>query len=265
MCNFRFTKMRKILLAFDFDQTIVNENSDIVLCNKYLDGVFPQRVRDIYNESGWPSSMQEMCRILHARGCMEEHYIQCLQNLQFAPSMIDFFGKIDPSLIDCIIISDCNVLFIDYFLKQNHIKDVFDAVHANPAYYDDEGLLKIGMYQEQDWCQLSERNMCKGTVLCEYVEKKLNAGVEYAHVGYVGDGGNDLCPGLCLRERDILFVREGFSLDKCIVDKKAKGEKLTSGVLLWNEANQIRDQVNIWLNDKKENEILAAPRLLPVR
>lgn len=74
-------------------------------------------------------------------------------------------------------------------------------------------------FHEQNWCQLSARNLCKGHVLKEYIAKRGAEGVKFNHVNYVGDGSNDLCPSLKLSAVDRVFPRVGYPLHKLCAAK----------------------------------------------
>jgi len=70
--------------------------------------------------------------------------------------------------------------------------------------------------------------MCKGHILDEH--RRLS-GVKYDVVAYVGDGANDFCPTLRLRETDIVFPRRGYSLEKYIAEGR---DKVTATVRPWD-------------------------------
>ena len=79
--------------------------------------------------------------------------------------------------------------------------------------------------------------MCKGNELDEYLSA--HGGKDsFDKICYVGDGGNDFCPLLRMRQGDIAFVRQGMELDERI---KNEGEKCGAkvDVKLWEQAWQI--------------------------
>jgi len=88
-------------------------------------------------------------------------------------------------------------------------------VYTNPAKFDGRGCLQIDEYHEQDWCDISAHNLCKGHVLMEYINKrKAEDGISFSRISYVGDGQNDVCPSLRLNSNDRVFARSGFPLHK---------------------------------------------------
>jgi len=66
---------------------------------------------------------------------------------------------------------------------------------------------------------MSPANMCKGHILDEHCQKSV---VKYDVVAFVGDGENDFCPTVRLRESDMVFPRRGFPLDKHIAEGRDK-------------------------------------------
>jgi len=119
-------------------------------------------------------------------------------------------------------------VFIDHILETAGLQSVFSKVYTNPASFDNSGCLHLSPYHRQDWCSMSSVNMCKGHVVDEHSRK---SGVKYDVVAYVGDGENDLCPALRLRDIDIVFPRRHYRLDKRIAEGD---EKVAAMVRSWD-------------------------------
>ncbi len=114
-------------------------------------------------------------------------------------------------------------------------KKLIKEIYTNPAVFDERGCLKISYYHDQDWCKLSTRNLCKGSILDEHIKKARNErDITFSHVAYVGDGHNDLCPSLRLTAEDVTFPREGYTLIKEIKKLKEGELKLEEGELKCN-------------------------------
>ena len=109
---------------------------------------------------------------------------------------------------------------------------------TNPAHFDSDGQLTIERFHEQNWCQLSARNLCKGHILKEYITKRACDGVHFDRVNYVGDGSNDLCPSLRLTSRDRVFPRAGYPLHKLIPARVDSGE-LVAEVYPFNSGDDV--------------------------
>ena len=84
-------------------------------------------------------------------------------------------------------------------------------------------------YESQTECDLSERNLCKGKVMLEYIKKQ-----NYSFVCYAGDGGNDFCPIQKLTQNDLAFVRKGYALEKKIPKmKESRGLVVIAEIHYW--------------------------------
>ena len=75
---------------------------------------------------------------------------------------------------------------------------------------------------------------------------------QYAHIFYIGDGSNDFCPSALLEKADVLFVREGYALDKLLrkqeeqtaADAAATPSGLKAQVLRWSSGEDILAWIN---------------------
>lgn len=133
-----------------------------------------------------------------------------------------------------IIISDANNLFIKHWLKEHNVLNHVHSILSNPAHFDNNGQLNIEMYHLQNWCKLSTKNLCKGSILEDYIKKRASEGVNFGKIAYVGDGKNDLCPILKLAENDLAFPRSSYPLIDCIQQMKPLAK-----VHEWKHANEI--------------------------
>ncbi|ESP04317.1 hypothetical protein LOTGIDRAFT_136443 [Lottia gigantea] len=237
----------KILLAFDFDHTIIDDNSDIHIINLAPNGKLPQAIKDQYDDDGWTEYMGTIFEYLHENGVQEENIKQNMAEIKLTEGMEKLLDLAKGDKYDSIIISDSNSHFIECILENFKLSSVFSKVFTNPASFDDKGCLKIKFYHKQDYCSLSTINLCKGRILQDFIKDRKSNGVEYSQVVYVGDGSNDLCPGLTLGAQDYLCARKGFSLWKKL--NKAKKSKtkdefvhsLKAQVFEWQSGEEIKD------------------------
>ena len=108
------------------------------------------------------------------------------------------------------IISDANSYFIEHILKSYNIEDCFDSIHTNPAFFENDGRLRVRPFHSPESpheCCRCPVNLCKTKVLSS-LQSKLDA----VSVIYVGDGQGDVCPALSLSSAHSVFVRKGYSL-----------------------------------------------------
>ncbi|XP_033113078.1 pyridoxal phosphate phosphatase PHOSPHO2-like [Anneissia japonica] len=224
----------KVLLACDFDHTIINDNSDTWVLQLSSDKV-PADIRSRYDIHGsWTDYMDEIFKFLHSKGITPEQIINHMQKIPFVDGMKELLLlQAQSQSVDCIILSDSNKIFINCILEASGLLESIGAVYTNPAEFQENGCLSVSHYHKHG-CQLCPVNLCKTEVLQNYLKTCRENGKVYDVVVFVGDGGNDFCPCLNLSERDAVFARKGYRLVRKI-------EKLTS-----NKKSNLKPEVKIW-------------------
>lgn len=228
------------LLAFDFDHTIVNLNTDVEVQKLHPEGKIPEssELHGLYSSVGWTKFMGGVFKLLHHHKIKKEDILKLMESLELIPGMEDLIRKsVAEHNAKVIIISDSNTVFIKHILEHKKLDHLVDVVFTNPAEWTEEGLLEIKPYHHQTHCDLSTENLCKGAILEDYISSQ---SVKFSFVGYVGDGGNDFCPALRLSEKDLVCVREGYSLQKKIPQhKEQKGLEIKGEIQYWKSGDQI--------------------------
>lgn len=231
--------MQKILVAFDFDHTLVDGNSDVHVQKLSCDGSMPSDLKKLSREIGWNEYMNEIFKFLHSHCKIEEKdYIRQLVSLPMINEIDTLLKFIESHDHEAIIISDSNSLFIKWILENNHLEHIFSQVYTNPAHFDSDGCLKIEYFHHQTDCTFSTANLCKRRVLEEHILKSKAEGIQYSNVVYVGDGSNDLCPAFSLTNKDYILARKDFQLHKQISKMK---DNLETNVVIWTCGSQILD------------------------
>ncbi|XP_034944198.1 pyridoxal phosphate phosphatase PHOSPHO2-like [Chelonus insularis] len=228
---------KPLLMCFDFDNTIINENSDIIIKNLYPHDV-PDNVKKLCN-SGWTAYMRSIFQLIHSIGVQKDTIINSIHGIPAVSGFEDLIKNLHANNCDIIIISDANSVFIETWLEKKQLKNCIDKIYTNPAWFDENNLLHIKEYHQQDWCKFSEKNLCKGYVLESYIKEKADAGVKYNMVAYVGDGRNDYCPMLKLSPNDIAFPRQDNYIMKMINDYKNSNESIKAKIIPWKDGNDI--------------------------
>jgi len=232
------------LLAFDFDHTIVQLNTDVEVQKLHPEGKIPEssELHGLYSSVGWTKFMAGVFKLLHEHKITKEEILKLMESLEFTPGMEDLIRtSVENHNAKVIIISDSNSVFINHILQHKKMDHLVDAVYTNPARWTDSGLLEIEPYHHQTHCDLSTQNLCKGNILEDYISSQ---STKFSFVGYVGDGGNDFCPALRLSENDLTCVREGYSLQKQIPKhKETKGLQIKSEIQYWKSGHQILTRI----------------------
>ena len=138
---------KRLLVAFDFDDTIIDANSDIVV-QSLSPGPIPPEVKALRSDTMWTKFMGAVFVHLHSHGMTPAQILQCMEGIPFAPGMHELLSSLAASpRADVIVISDSNAVFIEHILGAAGVKVA--KVFTNPARFDDAGLLHIDGYHVQ--------------------------------------------------------------------------------------------------------------------
>lgn len=235
----------KTLMVFDFDHTVVDDNSDTWVIRCLRDQTLPDSVKSSYQRGHWTDYMGRVMSYLGEQSISPESMRGVMETIPLTDGMTELLTliadhKVD---IDCIVISDSNTLFIDWILQVAGLKPAVDQVFTNPAWFKECGSMVIQKYHSHN-CSNCPVNLCKKKVLEDYLSKQLSAGMEYHTICYVGDGGNDLCPTSCLRGSDVVMPRKGYTLEKLLAKQIQDNSLLLKArVFGWTSGIEIVDEL----------------------
>ena len=154
--------MAKILVVFDFDYTIVDGDYDKSLL-KLLPVPLPEEVQQIKSkDSHWSEYMCGLFDFLHQHQISPEQIKETVVKASLNHGMKELFDHLNQEVYEVIVISDSNMLFIDWSLTGHGLRQYIDYVYANPAELSKDGKLVMRFYHQQDWCDMSTKNLCKG-------------------------------------------------------------------------------------------------------
>ncbi|XP_017141500.1 pyridoxal phosphate phosphatase PHOSPHO2 [Drosophila miranda] len=238
-------QQRRRLAAFDFDHTIVAQNTDTVVRDLLPTEVVSSRaLNELVENDCWTEYMSEVFRLLHEQQVTEARIRDTIRVIPEVPGFVRLIKHLHKKLnFDMIIISDSNSVFIDEWVKAHNLADCFVAIFTNPAEFDSNGQLQVRPHHQQSECKLSASNLCKGRVLEHFViEQDLRRSIRYDHVFYVGDGNNDICPVLRQRACDFACARQGFAMEKHLIRNRNK-LKLRAHLLVWKSGFDLMEQM----------------------
>jgi len=236
--------MKKLLVAFDFDDTLIDANSDLYILKLVPKSKeIPESISKLYSKSNWTQYMGAVFRFLHENGVQRESILGCVEEIGLVPGMRELLAFVATNNCDSVIISDCNSVFIEQLLRKYGLRNAIQSVYTNPASFDSSGCLQLEPFHNQDWCNLSTINLCKGHILDMHISEQKKLGISYETIAYVGDGSNDLCPTLRLKSKDLVFPRTGYRL----LEKLNSAEQVDAKVKPWKTGFEIIDELQLLL------------------
>ena len=136
---------------------------------------------------------------------------------------------------DIIIITGGFEDMVTRFLNKYGILDLIKDIFAIPTLITDDGKFKANTLPEE-WggpCKSGGGKLCKLSTLKFYLKSH-----KYEKIIYVGDGSNDLCPTLILGANDLVFPRQGYSLET-----KLKQNCVQAKILPWKTGLDIMKHI----------------------
>lgn len=218
----------KKLFVFDFDETIIQNNSDTFIYKTLKSQDIPKILKEKYRPGFWVDFMQEVFFYMNQNNISPEKMKSVLEKIPLTDGfeqLLKYLLLNKGVLFDTIIISNSNTLFIDWIIQKNGIGQVFDKIFTNPAKIEN-GIVHIGYHHSHN-CLYCQANLCKKQVLLNYLKKH-----KYDNIYYAGDGINDFCPTTILKKMDIVFPRDNYDLSSKIIDFKKKNE-YEPNVIFW--------------------------------
>lgn len=235
----------KILVIFDFDSTLVDENSDTIFTKVLTPDLMPDYLDLVRSGYSWISTVNTILQRVHSRGFHAEHIREALANhVKIAPSMRQLVERlaINPQRYDLIIISDSNELFISWILSSLGLpSSMFAAIYTNRATISADGLIEVFPHHVGDHahrCQRTEpkcpERLCKTRALEQFLMGRRG---HYERKIYLGDGKGDVCPVLSsfMGHDDVAMARKDWALAKYL--NGLPKDQLSLQVLLWTMEN----------------------------
>lgn len=273
-------KGKNVIVCWDFDWSLVNENTDHYVHQKlYGEREYARRFpllaqkaaeegstvfTDFQDKYGWPQLFGDFQ--LDPRSFGAE-----LADLPIFPQNLDIVATVDRHgqsnnnglatfNINQYILSNANQVLIDVVLTANGLKNVFknDQIWTNPGWFDPEtGTLRVqryhnvipqtadGVVRNPHRCGLCAANLCKGKVLREELLPRHDpARRRHGHfenqVIYIGDGANDFCAVRSLKEGDVAMVRRFEQCKGLEAKVDAHKSSVRCHVLKWSDGKELK-------------------------
>ncbi|KAK6100040.1 hypothetical protein MT418_001405 [Batrachochytrium dendrobatidis] len=185
--------MPRFLLAFDFDHTMIDEDSDAFVFQQ-LAPELHEKMKELYStgEYVWTDLMDLLLGDLYQKGVHQHTLTQKLGEISFSHSMKKALELASSMGSEIVVISDANTVYIDTITKAKGINNNISKVITNPGYFDTDGRLRVKRWTTEPAheCIRCSVNLCKGKEILELIRSN----GPFDRVIYLGDGQNDYCP-----------------------------------------------------------------------
>lgn len=217
-----------LLAAFDFDETLIEDNCDIVVW-EFLDASLGAKVAQWRADGVQFTDMMGMVmRELALRGFSKSDVDRSLCSCRMKEECVAMLQFLRDMGFYVVIISNANTYFIETILAHYQVRNCVDEIHSNPAAWlpmdpntQDSAETRRLFLQIQRLVAVDQPhacglgicavNMCKGQILDRIIAQR-----QPQLVFYSGDGSNDICPSTRLAEHHHVFPRKGFALHRFI-------------------------------------------------
>ena len=233
-------KEKKTLLIFDFDKTILNDDS---FGHIILNTLTKEELQIIFNNrnENWVDGYNYALKQLKFHGITKEKFNEMLNQISLTQGMSDLFNYIKEKKenYDSIILSSNYEYVIKYILNKNNIIDIFLDIITNPsreANQDEKEQFIYVLKKQEHNCKICNPCSCKKNEFKEFCNTHdMN---NYDKVIFICDGFNDFCLAIDLGENDITLMRKNFALYKKIKSKNFENN-LKCKVQAWESGNDI--------------------------
>ncbi|KAM9784053.1 probable phosphatase phospho1 isoform X1 [Syngnathus typhle] len=249
----RISPDKRFLIFFDFDLTIVDEDSDDSVVQAAPNQHLPTWLKDTYQPGHYNEYMQRVLAYLAEQGVTESELRMVMEKLPSTPGMMALFQFLrnrPPNDFEVVLVSDSNTFFIESWLRRSGARSVFHRIFSNPANFNRDGRLVLRPFHSHE-CPRCPENMCKQKVVREYVVRRTQErGRPYQRVFYVGDGANDFCPALAMGPRDVAFPRRDFPMHRLITEiHEAMPGEFKAVTVPWTSAEEVIQRLRKLVNE----------------
>ena len=233
-------KKKKSLLIFDFDKTIIDDDSYGHVILKTLTKEELQNIFDRRYEN-WVDGYNYSLKQIKYHGKTKEDFDKMLDELSLTKGMADLFSyiKAQKNNYDSIILSCGYDYVIKYILKKFNISNVFLDIICNPsreANPDETDQFIYVMKKKPHDCDKCNPCSCKNNEFKEFSSTHdMN---NYDKIIFICDGYNDICLAKNLGKNDITLARKDFALHKQLKENNSINN-LTCKFEVWENGNDI--------------------------
>lgn len=236
------------LFVWDFDNTVVLDNTDTLVFQKLAPKVLARQRAIICKSAGphlWTTIISNGLMSLFEMGKTPEEILSAAADAFLPVETAAVLRRIASTpTARSVVLSDANTLFIHACLKKADLPhdQVFEGgIFTNPATVEEPGFISLRPFidpndpEKQHKCNRCAANLCKGEVLQRIIRDEYDSW----RIVYVGDGGNDHCPVLRMGSEGVVLARKGFPLHRKVLERPPLAE-----VRLWDSPVELKGLID---------------------
>ncbi|CAB3224507.1 unnamed protein product [Arctia plantaginis] len=224
------------LAIFDFDRTVVLDDSDATIINKLKENKPPPEWEG--SNKDWTPYMSDVFEHAFTSGFSQDEILSAIATMRATPGVEQLITTLAAEGWDVIILTDANSVFVQHWLKVHGLLDSVTSIITNRAFFED-GRLFIEPCMRQTACSRCPTNLCKSLALAQWCAKH-----NYDRIVYTGDGRNDYCPSTNLPATATVFPRRGYPLDDLIKKTMATdAPQVKAKVVPWDDCYRVLQEL----------------------
>ena len=235
-------EQKKILLLFDFDNTILDGTSTYILRKEFLTEEEYNKNKLAHDTSkDWIKYGNEYLKLFKQHGVTLENIKKILdEKASLIEGMQQLFNYIkeNKNKYDLVLLTSTFEYVIHYLLKHFKIFDLFTEIYCVKSEIgkkDDEQIIYISARKEHN-CKDCGPFGCKNFDFQEFCE--MHDMKQYSKSIFVCDGKNDFCLAKNLKKNDAVFVRKNFGLYYYLFNEGYKKD-INGEIVEWTNGNEI--------------------------
>lgn len=252
-----------VLVVFDYDWSLVNENSDTFIF-KQLHPTLLENYLERYNQLQPPSWTKLMDDLLLDLSVQQPHVTRevikdTLARIPILHKMLDAVKlAVETHGAVLKIVSDANTVYIEAMLEHHGLLEHVSEVFTNAGVFEegDGKRLRVQPYHalhlDPHGCPNCPANMCKGKIIEQILSER-----PFSHVLYVGDGNGDFCPSTRLSVKDMVFARANDADGKSyglLKKLHANQDKVQASVVPWSSGEDIYNHFDAFFRDLQTSQ-----------
>lgn len=230
-----FAKMASVAF-FDFDRTIVDDDSDATIINKLREKKPPPDWESSNHD--WTPYMSDVFEHAYSAGLSEEDILSCIASMKPNLGVQQLIRTLSQQGWEIVVITDANSVFVNHWLTEHGLLQYITNVITNRAFWR-HSRLYIEPYMKQTSCPRCPKNLCKSEALRRWCSE-----MPARRIVYVGDGRNDYCPATSLPPHATVFPRRGYPLDDLVKKTlSSPNPQVKAKVIPWDNCYRILQEL----------------------